>query len=62
MNTLVILVIIILVCVAVDIINLIITIQLMVRLGDLVAQLLILPSIQVKEDTSLTVFANHHVL
>lgn len=62
MNTLVLLVIIVLVCVAVDIVNLIINMQLMARLGDLTAKMIIWPSMQVKEDAALTVFANVQVI
>jgi hypothetical protein len=36
--------------------------QLMARLGDLTAKLIIWPSTQVKEDAALTVFANVQVI
>jgi hypothetical protein len=48
--------------VAVDIVNLIINMQLMARLGDLTAKMIIWPSTQVKEDAALTVFANVQVI
>jgi hypothetical protein len=60
MNALIILVIIVLVCVAVDIVNLLITMQLMARIGDLAAEVVFLPSMEVKKDAALTELANLH--
>ena len=61
MNTLMLLVIIVLICVAVDIVNLIITMQLMARIGDLVADLVIVPSREI-QGTVLTEFGILHVI
>jgi hypothetical protein len=55
MNTLVILAILVLGCLALDIVILIITMQLMVRIEDVqVAEVVLLPSMQVKEGASFT--------
>jgi hypothetical protein len=61
MNTFVILVILVLGCVALDIVTLIVTMQLMVRVEDLqVAGVVVLPSMQVKEHAPSIIAANHH--
>jgi len=55
MNTLVILAILVLGCLALDIVILIITMQLMVRIEDVqVAEMVLLPSMQVKEGAPFT--------
>jgi hypothetical protein len=48
MNTLVLLAILVLGCLALDVVILIITIQLMVRIEDVVPEIIVLPSMQVK--------------
>ena len=53
-NTLVLLAIIVLVCLALDIVILIITMQLMVRIEDVVPEMIVSPSMQVMEDSSST--------
>jgi hypothetical protein len=59
MNTLIILAIIVLGCVALEIVDLILIMQLMLRLEDVpVAEVVVLPSIQVKEYASSIVAAN----
>ena len=61
MNTLLILAILVLGCVALDIVTLIVTMLLMVRIEDLqVAGVVVLPSMQVKEDAPSIIAANHH--
>jgi hypothetical protein len=54
MNTLVILAILVLGCLALDIVILIITMQLMVRIEDVVPQMIVSPSMQVKEGAPFT--------
>jgi hypothetical protein len=49
MNTLIILAILVLGCLALDIVILIITMQLMVRIEDVVPEMIVLPSMQVME-------------
>jgi hypothetical protein len=61
MNTFVIIVVLVLGCVALDIVILLVTMQLMVRLDDLpVAEVVVLPSMQTQEDASSIIAANHH--
>jgi hypothetical protein len=61
MNTLMILAILVLGCVALDIVTLIVTMLLMVRLDDVpVADMVVLPSMQVKEDAPSITATNHH--
>jgi hypothetical protein len=60
MNTLVILAILVLGCLALDIVILIITMQLMVRIEDVVPQMVVPPSIQVKEYAPSIVDGNDH--
>jgi hypothetical protein len=52
MNTLVLLAILVLGCLALDIVILIITMQLMVRIEDVVPEMIVSPSMQVKGDTT----------
>jgi hypothetical protein len=60
MNTLVLLAVLVVGCVALDIVTLILTMQVMVRLNDvLVAEVVVLPSMQVKEVASSILAANH---
>ena len=54
MNTLVLLAILVLGCLALDIVILIITMQLMVRIEDVVPQMIVSPSMQVKEGAPFT--------
>ena len=54
MNTLVILAILVLGCLALDILILIITMQLMVRIEDVVPEMIVSPSMQVMEGSSST--------
>jgi hypothetical protein len=62
MNTLVLLAILVLGCLALDIVTLVITMQLMVRIEDVVPEAVVSPSMQVKKDAPLIVAANHHFL
>ena len=62
MNTLVILAIIVLGCVALEIVDLVLIMQLMLRLDDVtVAEFVVLPSIRVKEYATSIVVANDHL-
>lgn len=54
MNTLVLLAILVLGCLALDIVILIITMQLMVRIEDVVPEMIVSPSMQVKEGAPFT--------
>ena len=58
MNTLIILAIIVLGCVALEIVDLILIMQLMLRLEDVVPEMIVSPSMQVKEYASSIVAAN----
>jgi hypothetical protein len=58
MNTLVILAILVLGCLALDIVILIIIMQLMVRIEDVVPQMVVPPSMQVKQYTHSIIAAN----
>ena len=61
MNTIMILVILVVGCVALDIVTLIVAMLLMVRIEDLqVADVVVLPSMQVKEDAPSITAAYHH--
>lgn len=63
MNILVIIVIIVLVCVGLDIVEFILIMQVMLRLDDVaVAEIIALPSIQVKEYAQSAVAANDHLV